>query len=120
LPKPVKPTRYGISYVAQREDGAVLLETRPEKGVLGGMLGWPGSDWAEDVPDHAQPLQSDWVTLNEQVRHTFTHFHLILTVKRSEIGMNATSDRGVFVSPQDFNKMDLPTVMRKVWAIAQP
>ena len=46
-PKKAKPVRHGIAYVARRPDGAWLLETRPDTGLLGGMLGWPGSGWAE-------------------------------------------------------------------------
>lgn len=41
-PKTPKPTRYGIAYLARRADGAWLVERRPDKGLLGGMLGWPG------------------------------------------------------------------------------
>ena len=48
-PKKAKPTRLGIAYVARRSDGAWLLERRPDNGLLGGMLGWPGSDWLEDA-----------------------------------------------------------------------
>ncbi|MBO9468362.1 A/G-specific adenine glycosylase, partial [Tropicibacter sp. R15_0] len=48
-PKKRKPTRLGIAYLARRVDGAWLLERRPDKGLLGGMLGWPGSDW-NDAP----------------------------------------------------------------------
>ncbi|MEW2914413.1 A/G-specific adenine glycosylase, partial [Leisingera sp. JC11] len=44
-PKKPKPTRQGIVYLAESADGTWLLERRPDKGLLGGMLGWPGSDW---------------------------------------------------------------------------
>ena len=57
--KPPKPTRRGAVYVAIRFDGAVLLERRAGRGLLGGMLGWVGSDWAQsslgDVPKHTPP-----------------------------------------------------------------
>ncbi|MEQ3630478.1 MAG: A/G-specific adenine glycosylase, partial [Sulfitobacter sp.] len=62
-PKKPKPVRHGTIYLAQREDGAWLLETRPDKGLLGGMLGWPGSDWidtAEPRPEGTPPLAADW------------------------------------------------------------
>ena len=51
-PKKAKPVRHGTVYLAQREDGAWLLETRPDKGLLGGMLGWPGSEWLDVGVDH--------------------------------------------------------------------
>jgi A/G-specific adenine glycosylase len=49
-PKPEKPTRLGIAYLALRPDGAVLLERRPPRGLLGGMLGLPGTDRAAGRP----------------------------------------------------------------------
>ncbi|TIL55118.1 MAG: A/G-specific adenine glycosylase, partial [Mesorhizobium sp.] len=37
LPKDDKPLRRGAAFVAERNDGAILLRKRPEKGLLGGM-----------------------------------------------------------------------------------
>ncbi len=71
--KKPKPTRLGIAYVARRSDGALLLERRPDKGLLGGMLGWPGSEWNE-APAPAPPMVADWQGLPGEGRHTFTHF----------------------------------------------
>ena len=117
MPKPEKPVRRGIVYVAVREDGAVLLETRPAKGLLGGMLGWPGSDWSQD-PSPAPPVAADWQTLSAEVRHTFTHFHLHLAVRVARVAGDATPDRGEFVAAGDFRPASLPTVMRKAWTLA--
>ncbi|MEM6312118.1 MAG: NUDIX domain-containing protein, partial [Pseudomonadota bacterium] len=116
-PKKPKPTRYGIAYVVRRADGAYLLETRPEKGLLGGMLGWPGTEWA-DQPDPAEPCAADWRSLSGEVRHTFTHFHLILTVKIADVGMELLPKYGEFKTMSDFRPGDLPTVMRKVFDLA--
>ena len=98
--KPAKPVRLGIAYLGRRADGAWLLETRPESGLLGGMLGWPGSDWAEALPNDAPPAAADWRDPGGEVRHTFTHFHLRL----------ALADR--------FDPGALPTVMRKAFDLA--
>lgn len=113
-PKKAKPVRRGIVYIGQRADGALLLETRPDKGLLGGMLGWPGSDW-NDAPDPAPPVAADWRILPGEVRHTFTHFHLILTVCCADLPVDATPAQGRFVAPADFRPSDLPTVMRKAF-----
>lgn len=118
MPKPVKPVRVGTAYVARRADGAVLLEQRPGKGLLGGMLGWPGSDWAETQPDHSPPVAADWQEAGAEVRHTFTHFHLRLRVLRAEVDAAARPLHGRFVAAEAFDPSDLPTVMRKAWAIA--
>jgi len=113
-PKKPKPTRYGTVYLAQRSDGAWLLERRPEKGLLGGMLGWPGSDWGETTTEDA-PMDATWTTLPEQVRHTFTHFHLILTVKHAQVDTQATPTKGSFTPKHSFKPSDLPTAMRKAF-----
>ena len=78
--KPVKiarPVRFGSAYVLRRM-GRVWLVRRPPSGLLGGMLGFPGSDW--DGAGGAEPVAADWQEVGE-VRHTFTHFHLDLSVR---------------------------------------
>lgn len=116
-PKKKTPTRLGIVYVVLREDGAWLLETRPESGLLGGMLGWPGSDWNED-PAPNPPLDVDWALLPEEARHTFTHFHLRLKIMIAHVEMEATPTRGTFLPPGAFSPAALPTAMRKVFDLA--
>ena len=116
-PKKKTPTRFGIVYVARRSDGAWLLETRPETGLLGGMLGWPGSDWTDD-PVPAPPFEADWTALQEEARHTFTHFHLRLKIMTVRVGLNVTPDRGQFLMPASFSPTALPTAMRKVFDLA--
>ena len=121
LPKKAKPIRHGTLYLARRSDGAWLLETRPEKGLLGGMLGWPGSDWIDtsaERPAGAPPIDADWRTLPGEVRHTFTHFHLMLTVKVAEVSETASPNRGDFLPKTHFRPSDLPTVMRKAFDLA--
>ena len=118
-PRTPKPVRVGIAYVARRTDGAWLLETRPDKGLLGGMLGWPGSDWAEELPEHAPPLDADWRDLGAEARHTFTHFHLRLAVRVATVGMEASPRSGAFLPAAAFRPSDLPTVMRKAFDLAR-
>jgi A/G-specific adenine glycosylase len=96
----------------------VLLETRPGKGLLGGMLGWPGTDWTETPPDDAAPLKAHWHDPGLEVRHTFTHFHLTLRVLLAEVALEATPDRGQFHPRSTFRPASLPTVMRKAWDVA--
>lgn len=117
-PKTPKPVRLGIVYLAQRTDGAWLLETRPEKGLLGGMLGWPGTDWTEDAPTEHPPVEADWHDLGAEVRHTFTHFHLRLALKVATVSGEAEPTRGAFLGKPDFRPSNLPTVMRKAYDLA--
>jgi len=115
-PKPVKATRYGIAYVARRPDGAWLLERRPDKGLLGGMLGWPGAEWGAQAVEKP-PIVADWHILGAEVRHTFTHFHLRLLVHVATVNENSP-DVGKFIADDCFDPTDLPTVMRKAHKLA--
>ncbi|MGP3696828.1 A/G-specific adenine glycosylase [Rhodobacter sp. NSM] len=117
-PKAEKPLREGTLWIARRADGAVLLETRPETGMLGGMLGWPGTDWDRSGRPSGPPLEAEWQDAGAEVRHTFTHFHLRLTVLLAEVPQDAAPDRGAFVPQALFQPAALPTLMRKAWNVA--
>ncbi|MEX0305727.1 MAG: A/G-specific adenine glycosylase [Leisingera sp.] len=114
-PKKPKPTRYGIVYLAESSDGTWLLERRPDKGLLGGMLGWPGSEWNE-APAPNPPFEAEWQDLESEVRHTFTHFHLILQIKTAELpaGFNPAEEQEL-IPRRSFRPSSLPTVMRKAF-----
>ncbi|WP_371061046.1 A/G-specific adenine glycosylase [Rhodosalinus sp. 5P4] len=118
-PKKPKPVRHGIAYLARRVDGAWLLERRPDSGLLGGMLGWPGTDWAEGAPDPAPPIRAEWRDAGAEARHTFTHFHLRLAIRTALVPMDRAPERGTFLDPEVFRPSELPTVMRKAFDIAR-
>jgi A/G-specific adenine glycosylase len=118
IPKKPKPTRRGIAYIARRADGAYLLERRPDKGLLGGMLGWPVSDWSE-TPTEQPPVEADWTTITAEARHTFTHFHLRLVVKTAIVPVDRPIGRGHFLDAGTFQPSTLPTVMRKAFDLTE-
>lgn len=118
--KAPKPVRHGTAFIGRREDGAWLLERRPDKGLLGGMLGWPGGDWAEDKPAPVPPVAADWTPLNTEVRHTFTHFHLRLSVQVATLPRTTDPANGLFVEDATFEAGDLPTVMAKAFKLGRP
>lgn len=118
-PKKARSTRHGIAYLARREDGAWLLETRPAPGLLGGMLGWPGTDWAEAPPPDRPPLAADWRDPQAEVRHSFTHFHLRLALRTAQTRLGDRPERGRFLAPDEFRPADLPSVMRKAFDLAR-
>lgn len=118
-PKKAVPTRRGVAFWVAREDGAVLLRRRPEKGLLGGMMEVPSTQWSAKVTDaEAQaPLAAAWRKLPGKVEHTFTHFQLELTVWLAENVIDgALRDDGDYrwTKRQDLAGEALPTVMRKV------
>ncbi|NEX46397.1 A/G-specific adenine glycosylase [Pseudotabrizicola algicola] len=111
MAKAEKPVRRGVLWLATRGD-MILLERRAETGLLGGMLGFPGDAW--DGRGGDAPAQAEWQDIGE-VRHTFTHFHLYLTVLTAELPVGAAVTRGEFVPRDGFRPADLPTVMRKAY-----
>lgn len=112
--KKPKPVRRGTVYIGRRADGALLLETRPDSGLLGGMLGWPGSPWGDEAIA-CPPCPGNWQELAGDVRHTFTHFHLILTVFTADLPMDIRPGCGHFLPKGEFRRTDLPTLMRKAY-----
>jgi A/G-specific adenine glycosylase len=85
--KAERPHRYGVAYVLTRGDEVALVR-RPPKGLLGGMLALPTSDWrATRWTDAdalaAAPAEASWRGVGE-VEHGFTHFTLTLQLLRAE------------------------------------
>ncbi len=115
LPKTQKPRRQGRVWLARRADGAMLLERRPDRGLLGGTLGFPGDGWDGDAGQ--PPLDANWQSAGE-VEHTFTHFHLTLTVLVAHVPHAASPLRGAFLGANLYSPRDLPTLMRKAHDLA--
>jgi A/G-specific adenine glycosylase len=110
--KKPKPTRRGAVYALTNRRGEVLLERRPEKGLLGGMLGFPGTEWKEvaSAQDGAHPVAAEWARCGA-IAHTFTHFHLQLEVYRASAPKGFRRGAGQqWKTPKDAR---LPTVMKK-------
>ena len=117
-PKKAKPVRLGVAYAYLSPDG-LLVETRPDRGLLGGMIGLPGTAWSEAGPTDSEitaaaPVKADWRDIGE-ARHTFTHFHLILTVKAGAGPLPAS----VKSLPLAEARAAAPTVMRKAMDLLQ-
>ena len=117
--KKPKPTRTGFVFWLTRKDGAVLIRRRPEKGLLGGMMEFPSSDWQEKPlsrqdAQRKAPAPALWSQLDGTVRHTFTHFHLELTVLKGRMNGNPPTT-GLWVLPENLQDYALPTLMKKVF-----
>ncbi|KPF84995.1 A/G-specific adenine glycosylase [Brevundimonas sp. AAP58] len=104
--KAAKPHRQGVAWVLRDGQGRVALVRRPDKGLLGGMLGLPTGDWAEGAPDFTPPVAADWRDAGA-VEHVFTHFSLTLAVKVAQ-------GRGDFIWTLEAEAAKaLPTLFRK-------
>ncbi|HEV2676598.1 MAG TPA: A/G-specific adenine glycosylase [Aliidongia sp.] len=115
--KAARPTRHGVAFWAVRPDGAILIRKRAPEGLLGGLMEVPSTPWVEarwaatDALAHA-PVTAEWRLLNGSVGHTFTHFHLELSIL---VGTPTdTTDAGVWVRPERLGEHALPTVVKKL------
>jgi A/G-specific adenine glycosylase len=116
-PKTKIRTRRGIAFWVERDDGHVLLRQRPQKGLLGGMMEIPSTPWEAKLPrDFAPPVKADWIKLWVSVEHTFTHFHLQLSVWKTTTAEKSLPAGGSYrwVHRDQLIHEALPSLMRKV------
>jgi A/G-specific adenine glycosylase len=145
--KPERPLRRGAAFFIHRQDGMVLLRTRPPKGLLGGMTEFPGTEWIpsprpeegslhDPVSKHADSWAGTWDDaplwaqfappsvplrkLDTSVAHIFTHFRLELEVYVAEIARETPPPPGCrWVRETDLDREALPSVMRKVLKVVR-
>jgi A/G-specific adenine glycosylase len=115
--------RRGAAFVVTRGD-ALLVRSRPEKGLLGGMTEVPGSDWRAAQDDEAARKQAPplsgiarWHRKVGVVSHVFTHFPLELVVYTARAPARTRAPKGMrWVPIATLADEALPNVMRKVIA----
>jgi len=116
--------RRGAAFVVIRADGAMLLRSRPSKGLLGGMTEVPTTEWthtfdAARALDDAPLPNLKWRKLIGAVSHTFTHFPLELDVYVARVPDGTPAPAAArFVPPREVDGEALPSLMRKVIAHA--
>lgn len=124
-PKKVKPTRRAISFWLEH-DGHVLLERRPDKGLLGGMPGFFSTPWVErsDFPDATEshshaPAESQWHPTEGFAKHTFTHFHLETNLLTAKADKRLNIENGFWHPIDKIDDVGLPTVFKKMVSLVQ-
>jgi A/G-specific adenine glycosylase len=126
VPKREGALRRGAAFVVRRADGFVLLRTRPEKGLLGGMTEVPTTEWTKDfddggalkcAPRFAAKKLPKWRRTVGVVRHVFTHFPLELTVYTADVPARTSAPKATrWIAISELYGEALPSLMRKVLA----
>jgi len=122
-PKKTGALRRGAAFVVTRGD-QLLVRTRPEKGLLGGMTEVPTSGWLAAQDDKTALKQAPmlkgiarWHRRAGAVTHVFTHFPLELVVYTTNVPPRARAPEGMrWVPISTLGDEALPNVMRKVIA----
>jgi A/G-specific adenine glycosylase len=122
-PKKTGTLRRGAAFVVTRGD-ELLVRTRAEKGLLGGMTEVPVSDWLAAQDDKVALKQAPdlkgmarWHRKAGVVTHVFTHFPLELVVYTATVPVRTRAPLGMrWVPIATLGDEALPNVMRKVIA----
>jgi len=121
-PKPARPVRHGDAFVIVKgscRDRHVLLRRRPEKGLLGGMMEVPCTEWTPRTEaEQGSAVSACWMPAGT-VRHTFTHFYLKMRVFAAGYAGARSEARGFggqWVRLDELPHTALPTVMKKAVA----
>ncbi|MDC3108117.1 A/G-specific adenine glycosylase [Paracoccaceae bacterium] len=120
--KPIKknkPIKRGYVFFATLKPNKFLLERRPSKGILGGLLGFPTTKWDVERNSASFPFKANWFHTGRIVIHQFSHFKLELEIVFGETEYSKFDNSKYLVAErQDFDFSSLPTLMRKVYAQA--
>jgi A/G-specific adenine glycosylase len=122
-PKKAGTLRRGAAFIVTRGD-ELLVRTRAEKGLLGGMTEVPGSEWLVGQDDKAALKQAPvlkgvgrWHRKAGVVTHVFTHFPLELVVYTAQLPARTRAPEGMrWVPIATLAGEALPNVMRKAIA----
>jgi A/G-specific adenine glycosylase len=111
--KALRPHRHGVAYLTVR-DGRVALVRRPAKGLLGGMLGLPTTEWRAERWSTGEALAAAtspaaWRHVGD-VAHAITHFSLTLSVYEAN---EAVAPEDAIWLPLEEALAATPTVFRK-------
>jgi A/G-specific adenine glycosylase len=122
--KPPRPTKFGTVFWLETMDGQVLLQRRPERGLLGGLMEFPSNEWREAQREPESLLQDapmiemidQWRVLPGHIRHVFTHFALELTVATARINQPVPPEdtASAWAAVDSLGDYALPTLMKKV------
>ena len=115
-PKMIKPHRKAVGFAVFRGE-SVWLKKRPPKGLLGGMLEVPSTDWRtecwnEDEAMVQAPFPAGW-ELRGAIRHVFTHFTLEMQMWRAVATDDWEPTDGGWHAVSDIDKLALPSLMKK-------
>lgn len=107
--KKTKPKKVGYAYWIENQEGKVLMQRRPEKGLLAGTLGFPVSEWTESTPEH---IAQNVIDIDYSIFHSFTHFDLELKLFTAQ---SAAIDGTIWLNKTAGEFNGLPSIFSKLY-----
>lgn len=133
-PRATRPERFGAVFLLLDESGRCLLRRRPDKGLLGGTVELPGTEWRATAWPLAEaraaaPFADRWKGRGSPrviwrhagtVRHVFSHFGLTLEVYGGFVPVlpNPAPEDGFLVPATEAGALALSSLMRKCLTLA--
>lgn len=118
-----KPQRHGQIFWIENKKQQILLEKRHVNRMLGGMMGFPTSDWdnktaPDRMPAFLEEIHSADIK-NIEVKHSFTHFDLLLSAKKAELigEIKNVPENYIWVSIKELENIGFPTVFKKFYKL---
>lgn len=117
-PKAEKPKKYGAVFVIQ-SGNEVLIEKRPEKGLLANLYQFPTTEWLKEEfsIEHylsQAPFDANWSISHERVKHVFTHFELYLLPFYIDLPKKKPIQGKKWHHLDQIDEIGFPTLMKKV------
>lgn len=117
-PKAARPVRYGKVFWITDAQGRFLVHKRSGKGLYEGLYQLPTTQWTHDK-DAAMRVKAPFsglVSKGLSVRHTFTHFDVVLEIytgvkKAHRVPVSLTGARWIY--PENMGDYGLPSLMKK-------
>lgn len=109
-PKAAIPTRLAVSF-RYIQDDQILLRKRSHQRMLNGLWELPGSDWGTDCLPELPYTSSPFI----DVKHTFSHFHLITRVITTPLIDDEFLDGSECLHPlKSLDQLALSTLTKKL------
>ncbi len=115
--KKAKPQKRGHVYWIADARGRILVQRRPETGMLAGMIGLPTSEWVEGKPEMMKNLKTVKTHKLPVVRHGFTHFDLELQPVAGTLSRPPADKSYRWEKPENLADIGFPTLFRKAYLL---
>lgn len=112
-----KPARYGKVFWITNRKGQFLIHKRGGKGLYESMFQLPTTEWISDKQAARRLAPPEGISgvasLGAEVRHSLTHFNLILEIWSGRGVRKDYFKQSAWIAPEDIEDYAIPSLMKK-------